>query len=261
MTATAVHCTSESHGSAAGAATAILLVRAAADDRSTVLDESLEVDGAAVEAHELSGGSRPLRLHAAPGPMTVRYEAEVALLPPVQAAATGSLPSLAEIDLSLHAWTLPSRYCPSDLLAASAAALFADQPPHVGLLVGVCDWVRANIAYVPGTSDVHTAADQTLLRRTGVCRDLAHLAITLLRALDVPARMVAGYAVDLDPPDFHAIVEAHDGAGWRLLDPTGLAPVGTVVRIATGRDAADVAWASTGSGLALERLQVGAALR
>ena len=91
----------------------------------------------------------------------------------------------------------------------------------------------------------------------GVCRDLAQVAIALLRGLGVPARMAAGYALDLEPPDFHALVEAHDGTAWRMLDATGLAPVETVVRVATGRDAADVAWATTLSGdLALEDLAV-----
>ena len=105
-----------------------------------------------------------------------------------------------------------------------------------------------------------TAADETLLRRQGVCRDMAHLAIALLRSLDVPARLVAAYAPGLDPPDFHALLEAHDGEAWRLVDVTGLAPVETVVRIASGRDAADVAWASTNGGLRLANVSVSARL-
>lgn len=73
---------------------------------------------------------------------------------------------------------------------------------------------------------------------------MAHLAVSFLRALEVPARAVAAYAPLLDPPDFHALLEAHDGVAWRIIDVTGLAPVESLVRIATGRDAADVAWAS-----------------
>jgi transglutaminase-like putative cysteine protease len=85
---------------------------------------------------------------------------------------------------------------------------------------------------------------------------MAHLAVTFLRAMEVPARVVAAYAPLLDPPDFHALLEAHDGTAWRLLDVTGLAPVPTMVRIATGRDAADVAWATSSGGLALDAVAV-----
>ena len=118
--------------------------------------------------------------------------------------------------------------------------------------------MRTRVAYIPGASDALTAADETLLRRQGVCRDMAHLAVSLLRALEIPARVVACYAPLLDPPDFHALVEAHDGEGWRLMDATGLAPVETIVRVACGRDAADVAWATGDEALALDDLRVSA---
>ena len=122
-------------------------------------------------------------------------------------------------------WTLPSRYCPSDALAPTATSEFGDRPRTRALIPAVASWVRERIDYVPGSSDALTAADETLLRRQGVCRDMAHLAVALLRALEVPARLVAGYAVGLEPPDFHALLEAHDGERWRLVDVTGLAPV------------------------------------
>ena len=72
----------------------------------------------------------------------------------------------------------------------------------------------------------------------------------------IPARVTAAYALGLEPPDFHLVVEAYDGRGWRLLDPTGLASVATLVPIATGRDAAEVAWASAAGGVRLQELSV-----
>jgi transglutaminase-like putative cysteine protease len=87
---------------------------------------------------------------------------------------------------------------------------------------------------------------------------MAHLGVSFLRALEVPARVVAAYAPLLDPPDFHALLEAHDGTAWRIVDVTGLAPVATLVRIATGRDAADVAWATANGDLQLDDVQVSA---
>jgi len=65
----------------------------------------------------------------------------------------------------------------------------------------------------------------------------------------------------LDPPDFHALLEAHDGVAWRIVDVTGLAPVETLVRIATGRDAAEVAWASANGDLRLDDVEVSAVVR
>jgi transglutaminase-like putative cysteine protease len=211
---------------------------------------------------ERPDGARPVRTSSDHGPVTLTYDAIVA----VEGAARpcpsddAPLPEAGDVDFPLLEWTLPSRYCPSDALAPTAAAEFADRPRTRALIPGVAAWVRERVAYVPGASDALTAADETLLRREGVCRDMAHLAIALLRSLDVPARLVAAYAVDLEPPDFHALLEAHDGEAWRLVDVTDLAPVETAVRIAAGRDAADVAWASTNGGLRLANVSVSARL-
>jgi transglutaminase-like putative cysteine protease len=241
-------------------ATAVLLLRVAEAAGQRVIDEDLQVENADVEGHgpRAGGGARPLRLATGTGPVRLRYEATVqADHAPLDTDVT--LPTWGELDLDLLSWTLPSRYCPSDVLAPTAEHLFDPTARTGELLEQVRSWVETNIAYVPGTSNVYTAADETMLRRTGVCRDLAHLMATLLRGLGVPARVVSAYALDLEPQDFHAVVEAHDGAVWRLLDPTGLAPVGTLARIATGRDAADIAWGTTDGPLTLERLEVAVA--
>ena len=102
--------------------------------------------------------------------------------------------------------------------------------------------VHRRLVYTAGSSrPVDTAVD-TLLTGQGVCRDYAHLTITLLRALDVPARLVAVYAPGLAPMDFHAVVEADVDGTWCVVDPTRLAPTGSLVRICSGRDAADTAF-------------------
>jgi transglutaminase-like putative cysteine protease len=88
----------------------------------------------------------------------------------------------------------------------------------------------------------------TLLARQGVCRDYAHLVIALLRGLDVPARMASAYAPGLAPMDFHAVAEVAVDGHWRVVDATLLAPRATLVRIASGRDAADTAFLSTYGG-------------
>ena len=104
--------------------------------------------------------------------------------------------------------------------------------------------------YTPGSTNAFTTAADVLLQRTGVCRDYAHLAITLCRGIGIPARYVAGYALDLQPPDFHGYMEAFLDGKWYLFDPTRLTSILGLVRIGSGRDAADVSVATiTGNAL------------
>ena len=106
-------------------------------------------------------------------------------------------------------------------------------------------WIFNHIYYESGSSDENTVASDVLLQRAGVCRDFAHLAITICRALGIPARMVVGYVeIEKFSPDFHAICEVYLEGGWVLFDPTRLALPEKLVRVATGMDASDVAFAT-----------------
>ena len=106
-----------------------------------------------------------------------------------------------------------------------------------------------SIAYVAGSTGPHSTSADAYQQRQGVCRDFAHLAISVCRAAGIPARYVSVYADGLTPPDFHAVVDVYlqspDGGAWFTLDPTHMSSVDAVVRIAAGRDAADVAFAWT----------------
>lgn len=239
-------------------AVGVLLVRVADLPTQRVASEVLHVEGAQVEdpgtASDL--GARPIRLRPDGGPVALRYRATVEVDVPTPRDPDVPLPDPGETALEHMDWTLPSRYCPSDVLEPTARALFGSMPRTAALLETVRSWVQASITYAPGSSDGRTTAESTLLARAGVCRDLAHLTVALLRGLGVPARMVAAYAKDLEPQDFHALVEAHDGVDWRLLDATGLAPTDTTARIATGRDATEIAWATTDGTWELERLTI-----
>jgi transglutaminase-like putative cysteine protease len=141
----------------------------------------------------------------------------------------------------------PSRYCPSDKLLAIAAAEFGGSEGG-GLVSAVAAWVHGRLAYTGGSSGPTDDAVDTLLLGAGVCRDFAHLTLALLRARDVPARLAAVYAPGLSPMDFHAVVEAWVDGAWRLVDATRLAPRQSLLRIATGRDAADTAFLTTHGG-------------
>ena len=109
-------------------------------------------------------------------------------------------------------------------------------------------WVGSRLQYVVGSSGPTEGAVDTMLKRQGVCRDYAHLVVALLRGLDIPARLTAVYAPGLFPMDFHAVAEVAIGDTWRVVDATLLAPRSSLVRIATGRDAADTAFLSTYGG-------------
>jgi len=180
------------------------------------------------------------RLHAVSlpsGPTRISYRAQV--------QGVAEVPAPEPADLSL--FRRPSRYVQSDLLMGFAAAEFGDLR-DVDLLSAVTSWVGVKLAYVPGSSGHTDGAAETLLARAGVCRDYAHVVAALLRALGTPARIAAVYAPGCDPMDFHAVVEAYVADQWHVVDATALAPRGSMVRIATGRDAADTAFLATVSG-------------
>lgn len=174
-----------------------------------------------------------------PGLTRVRYAASV------RGTAETVEPSL----LDLSVFRRPSRYVESDDFGGFAAAEFGGLSGGE-LLHAVSSWVGTRLAYVPGSSGPTDGATDTLLTGTGVCRDYAHLVIALLRALRVPARLVAVYAPGCEPMDFHAVVEACVEGSWYVVDATALAPRSSLVRLATGRDATDTAFMTTVSGFA-----------
>jgi transglutaminase-like putative cysteine protease len=137
----------------------------------------------------------------------------------------------------------PSRYCESDRLSYFALRTFGDIAPGFSRVTAICDWTNSNLDYRSGSTGETTSACDVLIQRVGVCRDYAHLAIALCRALCIPARYISGYAVALQPPAFHGFFEAYLGSRWYLFDATRMAPVEGFVRIGTGRDAADASFA------------------
>ncbi len=141
-------------------------------------------------------------------------------------------------------YTLPSRYCESDLLSRMARDEFGDLPPGGRRVRAISAWVRQHLDYQYGTTSSTTSARDTAIERVGVCRDFAHLLIAFCRSLDIPTRYVSGYALELDPPDFHGFAQVYLGGAWHNVDATfeGLRPA--LVPIAIGRDAADVAMAT-----------------
>src|SRR6056297_3177274 len=138
-------------------------------------------------------------------------------------------------------YLMPSRYCPSDEFQTFAAAEFGHLEGGAKV-VAMRDWISNAFSYVPGVSNAQTTALDSFVQRQGICRDYAHVMVTLARASTIPARFASVYAPGVTPPDFHAVAEVFLDGTWHLVDPTGMAPTDTIARIGVGADAADVAF-------------------
>jgi transglutaminase-like putative cysteine protease len=210
-----------------------LQISVAAGER---VDELLAIhlDGAPVAWQAVEGGhgTRAHLVHSGSGQLAVRYTATV----------IGRAAALTCGDDERLVYLRPSRYAESDRLAEFGRRQFGGLTDPTEILGAVSSWVGWELGYESGWSlPTHGAVD-TLLGGRGVCRDFAHLVVALLRARDVPARVAAVYAPGLQPMDFHAVAEALIDGTWRAVDATLLAPRSSLVRIATGRDAADTAF-------------------
>jgi transglutaminase-like putative cysteine protease len=200
--------------------------------------------------------NRVTRFAAPLGALSVIYSGSVDLH--AQYADPGTIGEVAAADLPLDVlpFLLPSRYCESDRLGDFAKQQFGSLLPGFSRVTAICNWICDHVEYRAGSSDIHTSACRTLETRVGVCRDFAHLGVAICRAMDIPARFVSCYAFGLNPTDFHAVFEAYLGAHWWLFDATREPALDGLVRIAVGRDAADVPFASLFGAASLRSIRV-----
>lgn len=210
---------------------------------------TIERNGKAVEPREIVGPHQT-RIHviaADEGTVSLSYSATV----------IGRADPEPVTDIDAITYLRPSRYAEADKFFGFAATEFQQYGTSVTLLEKVSSWVGTRLRYVPGSSDPIDGAADTLLAGEGVCRDYAHLVIALLRAVNVPARLAAVYAPGCQPMDFHAVAEALIDGVWRVVDATCLAPRQSMLRIATGRDAADTAFLDNhGGAITLQNMTV-----
>ncbi|CAN5377118.1 transglutaminase family protein [soil metagenome] len=235
------------YSSASGPCTYVFNIEAAHLGSQTIESESMEVEpGGARDLHERDElGNRYTRCHLREGgDLVATYEAVVGVSHRSAQVSEVSELSPGELPLSILPYTYPSRYCQSDRLMRMAQSEFGHLDRGFGRVLAICDWITEKIEYFTGSTNSHTSAFDTATERVGVCRDFAHLGIAFCRALNIPARFVSVYAFDLQPQDFHAVFEAYLDGRWWLFDPTRLVPLDAVVRIGTGRDAADVSFAT-----------------
>ncbi len=228
----------------------IFNIHAASTDHQKVVMENLVINQPLepVIYADPASGSRLMRLTANPGPLNIQYSATVDLDTHIESPALIEEMPISQLPPSVLPYIYPSRYCQSDRLRRYATREFGHLRQGYWRVQAIQDWVRTRTTFTSGSSNGSTSAVDTIVEQVGVCRDFAHLMIALCRAVNIPARMVTGinYGADpaMGPTDFHAYVEVFLSHRWYLFDPTGVCPPMGLVRIGTGRDAADVSFST-----------------
>jgi transglutaminase-like putative cysteine protease len=187
----------------------------------------------------------------ADGRFEIHHEAEVEIRR--QIVALDQLEQLlpSEMPAAPVKYLFDSRYCLADKFQSFVEDQFGGTSGGARV-EAIRSWVADKFTYAPGSSDANTTALDSFVERRGICRDYAHMVVTLARASVIPARFVACYAPDVTPPDFHAVAEvflkdpsSDAGGTWQLVDATGMGSAEDIVKIGVGRDAADVSFLTT----------------
>jgi transglutaminase-like putative cysteine protease len=227
----------------------VFQIEAAKADSQTVREERLifPADAASDVYADPVTLTRKVRVVLGPGPAEVVYDAAV----DVDATAFDPAQVLefdfADLPLEYLEYLAASRYCPSDIFTKLAFETFGKCPRGHTRVTAICDWIFKTITYASGSTGPSSTSADVYKSKMGVCRDFAHLGISLCRAVGIPARYASVYADALSPQDFHAVFQAYlngpKGGEWFAFDASRMSSVDALVRIAAGRDAADVAFA------------------
>lgn len=197
------------------------------------------------------------------GRSSFRYDAEIEVPDATEDGdpdATETAPD--ELPDETLIYTLPSRYCLPDVLGDEAWRLFGTTAPGYGRVQAICDHVNSHLTFQYGSSTAWSTAADVYRTRFGVCRDFTHLAISFCRALNIPARYVFGYLPEIEvapnpaPMDFAAWMQVWLAGRWWTFDPRNNTKRKGRVLIGSGRDASDVAMATTFGGPRLESMTV-----
>lgn len=223
----------------------LLTLEAAQTDGQTILSSAMNIDNATLIRldGECRVGQR-VWTNVNGDSLTLRYSATVDVTRPDVALETLQTAPLQALPPEALTALRPSRFCPSDLFTDFVGQRFGHLDGGAKV-AAILDWVKAETTYSSGSSGSTTTAIDTFISRQGVCRDFAHLMCSLVRAANIPARYVSAYGVNVQPSDFHAVVQVWLGGAWHLLDATGMCTASGLVIIGVGRDAADVAFMET----------------
>lgn len=239
----------------AGGADFVFNIHAAQTPSQTIREEKLRLSQHIPQRlyRTPQTGNRYLYAHADPGVLEVSYSAVVDLQHHFADPALIAEVPVRDLPPEVLAYIYPSRYCQSDRLLRLANQEFGALAQGYSRVKAIEGWVLRWLSFTSNSTNTSTSAVDTLIEKVGVCRDFAHLMIALCRAVNIPARFATGtdYGADpaLGPPDFQAYVEVFLGGRWYIFDPSGTGiPMG-FVRLGTGRDAADVSFATIFGGV------------
>lgn len=231
---------------------ALFMVAVASGEGQHVEVSDLSVDHGTVTR---VAGSSMAWAHVPGTGLNLRYQADVRISRPATALEACGAAPLQALPADVLPYLRPSRYCPSDLFAEFAEQKFGT-PQGGAKVTAIRDWIVQNLAYAPGSSTGTTTAMETFCRRQGVCRDFTHVLCALARAAQIPARYVSAYGAEVTPQDFHALAQVWLDGAWHLVDATNMGAPHEMAVIATGRDAADVAFMETAHWAQLDFLRV-----
>jgi transglutaminase-like putative cysteine protease len=239
-------------------ATFLFAIKCARAPGQKVLDESFYTDPPLEVRHfdSFCGMNRLTRVSARSCLLNVRYQADVDSRWTFVNSSSIEDGPLENVPPESIPFLLPSRYCQSDRFRSHAMDLFGHLRSHYAIAAGVNDWIFNHVTYRSETTNEQSSAIDTFEERVGVCRDFAHLGIAMCRAMSLPARYVSCYSHLLHPNDFHAIFEVLISGKWYAFDATRLAPPNGIVRIATGRDAADASTCNMFGSPQLTRIEI-----
>ena len=231
----------------------VLIVRPRIEGPQVLLQESLmfPCDPPSEEMRD-GFGNIEHRWILQPGETTIVHDAlvQVSSLPDDHGRKSEAVP-LEDVPADVLRYTLPSRYCDSDKMLGFSAAQFGFLVKGVDRVIAICNWVHQNIQYVTCSGRPDISASEVMARGYGVCRDFAHVAIALCRAVNIPARYVTGHLPDIGcfdpgtPMDFHAYFEVYLEDQWHVFDARFNTPRIGRVKIAHGLDAVDGSFATT----------------
>lgn len=245
------------------AGTLILNIHALRTPTQAVLEENFTIEPyvKVEELFSVNGENRIIRLEIEEiGNLQITYKATVDNTFEIKDHTGREEIMVGKMDPQVLPYLYPSRYCQSDKLFRLANNLFGQINDAYEKVLTITNWIHKNVEYRSGSTNAQTSAYDTVTQQSGVCRDFAHLGIALCRALTIPARYFTGYAYQLKPEDFHACFEAYIGQEWILFDATKLVPLNGLIKIATGRDAADTAIANIFGDIAFNSMLVGCEL-
>ena len=243
---------------------AVFQVEPVADQEAELVeaDWAMDPDGPTRTYRDLYG-NLCRRLIIPTGRSVISYRATVTV-PDATEDADEDAPELPPDQLpdEVLIFSLPSRYCLPDVLGGEAWSRFGTQPPGYRRVQAICDYVNGHLKFSYGTTNSRSTAADVHTSGYGVCRDFTHLAVSLCRALNIPARYVFGYLPEIEVPprgapmDFAAWMEVYLGDRWWTFDPRNNERRKGRVLIGRGRDAGDVAMATTFGAPRLESMKV-----